>query len=162
MLTTAALLAATLLGAAATAPVPSGADISVDLALTSTTVLLPGAYVDVSITNNGPDPLTSATVVVQFGVNVASGYPQPCPLDAATDTLTCTFGALPPGATATISSGYPVTMVVGGKPFRFANTATRTASTPSDPVSANDTDTEYCYYAGGGGIPLPPVPTLFC
>lgn len=161
MLTTAALLAATLLGAAVTTPPPAGSDISVDLTLTSTKVLLPGAYYEVSITNHGPDPLTSATVVVQFGVDAASGWPQPCPADGPR-TLTCTFGALPVGETATISSPYPMYMSVYGRPFRFDNTATRTASTPSDPNSANDTDTESCSYLGGGGIPPSPVPTLYC
>lgn len=160
MLTTAALLAATLLGATATAPLPSGADLSVDLHLATTVVLLPSAQVHLSVTNHGPDPLTSATVVVRFGVDAWAFQPAPCTFDPTADTLTCPFGALPAGATATISTN--VHLLVGGPPLLFDNTATRTASTPADPNGANDTDTHRCYYTGGGGIPPPPTPTLHC
>ncbi len=159
MLTTAALLAATLLGAAATTPLPAGADISVGFNLTSSTVLLPGALAEVSITNHGPQPLTSATVAVQFGANALTIPPTPCAFDRAAKTLTCTFGPLPVGSTAMIPT--TIYFLLGGAPTRFSNTATRTASTPSDPNSANDTDTEDCTYFGGG-FPPPPIQTLYC
>jgi hypothetical protein len=158
VLSFAAALAATLLGAAATTPFPTGADISVDLNMEST-VLLNGAHVEVSITNHGPKPLASATVVVQFGANAAPTQPMPCAFDGAAETLTCSFGALPVGSTATIPT--TVYFLISGRPIRFSNTATRTASTPSDPNSANDTDSEDCNYIGGG-FPPPPIPTLYC
>nr|WP_225953719.1 DUF11 domain-containing protein [Kibdelosporangium phytohabitans] len=157
-MTTAALLAATLLSGAANVPLPARADISVDLALTST-IVLPGARVELSITNHGPEPLTSATIVVRFGADAGVAQPAPCTFDAAADTLTCPFGPLPVGGTATIST--TTYFLLGGPPTRFANTAARTVSTPLDPNSANDTDSEYCTYLGGG-FPPPPVPTLYC
>ncbi|ONI87562.1 hypothetical protein ALI144C_09270 [Actinosynnema sp. ALI-1.44] len=160
MLTTAALLAATLLGAAATAPLPVAADISVDLAVTSTTYLLPGANFELSITNQGPEPLTSATVVVRFGADGGPTFPTPCAFDSAADTLTCPFGALPVGGTAKIS--FTAYFAIGGPPMHFTNTATRTASTPLDPDSANDSDSVRCDYIGSGGFPPPAVRTLYC
>ena len=169
MLTTAALLAATVLGAAATAPpatgaaatVPpvTGADIAVGLASSSSTLLLPGARFDLSITNHGPEPLTSATVVVRFGADAAPALPPSCAFDGATEALTCTFGALPAGGTATAST--TVYFLISGPPTRFSNTATRTASTPADPDSANDTASVGCSFQGSTFPPLP-VPSLYC
>jgi hypothetical protein len=159
VLTTAALVVATLLSSAAIALPPAGADISVDFTSSSSTVLLPGAKLDLSITNHGPDPLTSATVVVQFGATAGSTWPTPCAFDTAAKTLTCTFSALPVGSTATISA--TVYFGVNGRPTHFFNTATRTASTPSDPNSANDTDTMRCSFSGSW-FPPPPGPTLYC
>ena len=153
MLTTAALLAATL-----TAPLPA-ADLAVDLDATSFTVLLPGATVDLSITNHGPDPLTSATVVVHFGANAAPARTEQCTFDGDTENLTCTFGALPAGATATISA--TVYFLISGPPQRFTNTATRTASSPADPDGTDDTDSVDCSFLGSS-FPPSPVPTLYC
>lgn len=166
MLLSAATLVASLLGAMATplsgatapAPPPASADISVDLTSTGRTILLPGANFDLSITNNGPDPLTSATVVVQFGVQAGTTPPAPCTFDAVSK-LTCAFGALPVGSTAKVST--TVYFRVSGPPMRFSNTATRTTSTPADPNGANDIDTVGCSFLGSS-FPPPPIPTLYC
>ena len=159
MLSFAVAFAVGLLGTAATPP-PATADISVDFE-SPRSLVFGGARFEVSITNHGPDPLTSATVVVQFGVNSGTGWPTPCAFDSTASTLTCTFGALPVGGTATLSTSHPIYLAVSGPPFRFSNTATRTASTPSDPNSTNDIDTDDCSFMGSV-FPPSPVPTLYC
>lgn len=140
----------------------SGTDIVVGLDAIGS-VLLAGARYDVSITNNGPEALTSATVVVQLDSRSGpSGTPPPCPLDTTTDTLTCTFGPLAVGATATVSN-----WVFFALPYQthltIYATATRTASTPTDPDPSNDSATVPCSYSEApGGIWPPTMWRLYC
>lgn len=157
MFATAALvLAAGLLGAT---PAQQTADLSVDLRAQGT-LILPGARYDVVITNNGPDALESATVVVTLEHPVLGTAPTACVTDTAARTLTCSFGPLPAGGTAT-ASGY-VYYLITGEPRQIVATANRTASTPSDPDPSNDTDTKSCTYHGPSGIPPSPYPPLWC
>lgn len=157
MFATAALaLAASLLGAP---PAQQAADLSVDL-LARGTLLLPGARYDVVITNHGPDALESATVVVTLEHQVLGTAPTACVVDTVARTMTCSFGPLPAGGTAT-ASGY-VNYLITGPPRQVTATANRTASTPADPNPGNDTDTKSCWYSGPPGIPLPPYPPLWC
>lgn len=154
MFSTILLLTASLLGPG----VAPSADLSVDLDARSI-YLLPGAYYDVTITNHGPDPVTSATVVVALDPRAAGTPTGPCVPDAATDTLTCVFGPVPAGGTATMTS--LVAYLMSGRPSAVDATATRTASTPPDPNAGNDTDLASCWYRG----PLMPpmgIPPLSC
>lgn len=66
------------------------------------TLLIPGARYTVSVTNNGPEALDTATVVVQLDRRIL-GNPSslPCPYDSVNDTLTCIFGAVAVGASVT-------------------------------------------------------------
>lgn len=159
MFTTALLLAASLFAAAPTA------DLAVDIEGRGT-YLVPGARYDVTITNHGPDALQSATVVVKLQYPTTSGSTEPCVLDSAARTITCTFGPLPAGGTATLSKtvyyvGIPAP-VPPTRPVPVDATATRTVSSPADPNAANDTDTEHCWYSGPVGIPPSPYPPLGC
>jgi hypothetical protein len=158
MFTTALLLAASLFGAAPTA------DLAVDLKAQGT-YLLPGARYDVTITNHGPEPLASATVVVTLQYQTWLSTTEPCVHDSAAYAITCTFGPLAAGATATLSrtvyySGIPLD--TPSRPTPVDATATRTASIPADPNPANDADTKRCWYWGPAGIPPSTIPPLTC
>lgn len=134
-----------------------GSDLAVGLSAIGVPVL-PGASYTVSITNNGPEPLTSATVVVQLDRHVGligTNPPSPCPLNTKAATLTCSFGVLPVGATASLQN----TVYYSLRQDRgtLVATATRTASVPVDPDSGNDTDSVTCgYWTPGIGNPWPP------
>jgi hypothetical protein len=158
MFTTALLLAASLFGAAPTA------DLAVDLKAQGTDVL-PGARYDVTITNHGPEPLASATVVVKFEYQTWSSASEPCEHHPGAYTITCTFGPLAAGATATLSRTIYYFVIPSESesiPTPVNATATRTASTPADPNPANDADTKRCWYWGPSGIPPSTYPPLSC
>jgi hypothetical protein len=129
---------------AASAQADSGADLTVGLGAFGIPLLV-GASYNVSVTNNGPEPLTSATVVVRIDPRVwtAGGTP-PCPLDVAAATLTCTFGALSVGASTSLRSS--VYFRVSDDRATLLATATRTASDPGDPNAGNDTASATCQY----------------
>jgi Domain of unknown function DUF11 len=141
----------------ASAQVDSGSDLAVEMSGIGVPVL-PGATYTVSITNNGPEPLTSATVVVQLDRQVGligTNPPSPCPLDTKAATLTCSFGVLPVGSTASLRN--TVYYRLRADRGTLVATATRTASAPADPDSGNDTDTVTCgYWTPGIGNPWPP------
>jgi hypothetical protein len=106
---------------------------------------------DVSITNNGRDPLQSATVKVRADRPVLTAQ-TPCSFHRPTATLTCQFGTLAVGATATASS--VLWFSLGSQFDRFDLTATRVASVPADPNPTNDTAIETCEWWGSGIPPL--------
>jgi hypothetical protein len=151
------------LGILATPPsaaTASGTDLAVELDVVAG-LLLPSAQYKVSVTNNGPQALTSATVIVHLDPRVSGTFqPPPCPLDTATATLTCSFGPLATGATAA-----KTTWVVYNLPNASTSvnaTATLTSSTPADPNPANNSAAEECWYTNH--YPgFPPYPyRLFC
>lgn len=134
----------------------SGADLTVGLDATGA-LLLSGAHYTVSVTNNGPQALSSATVVVRLDPRsgFAVGQPPACPLDTTTDTLTCSFGPLAIGATSSLT-----TWVVFGLPQAPAEvdaTATLVASTPADPNAANDSASVECHHEQDN-LGFPPHP----
>lgn len=145
----------------ASAEVDSGSDLAVEISAIGVPVL-PGAAYTVSITNNGPEPLTSATVVVQLDRHVGligTNPPSPCPLNAKAATLTCSFGVVPVGSTASLRN--TVYYILREDRGTLVATATRTASVPADPSSGNDTDMATCWYwTPGIGNPWPPP--VFC
>lgn len=147
-----AALTATLLTSGARAgAVPASADVSVDLTAVAN-LLLPVADYRVSVTNNGPRPLASATVVVTLDPR---GATTTAPCAFADATLTCSFGALAPGATATLTNR--VHFDVFYTAATLDATATRTASTPPDPHAGNDTDTARCHHESDQ-VGFPPWP----
>jgi hypothetical protein len=128
------------------------ADEATDLAVRLDSVgylLLPYGRFDISITNNGGDPLRSATVTLQADRPMNSTQ-TPCVVNQPAATLTCQFGALAVGATATASSVIVFNLSNGPRGDRVRLTVTRVASTPADPNPANDTATETC-----GWVPSP-------
>jgi hypothetical protein len=156
--TTVLLLAASLFGFVPPAVAPS-ADLSVDLQARSG-YILPSAYYTVTVTNHGPDAIESATVVVTLPERVLADTRFTCVVDATTQSMTCPFGPLAAGSSATATT--LVYYVMGGDPRNVTATANRTASTPSDPDPGNDTATTTCRYTGPSGIPPSPWPPLMC
>lgn len=124
-----------------------GADIAVGLDAFGS-FLLAGARYDVAVTNNGPETLTAATVVVRIDPRaLTGGGPRPpCPMDAIADTLTCSFGPVAAGATVTLSA-WVYFSLPQERHVTVEATATRTASTPADPDPSNDSATTTCAYS---------------
>jgi hypothetical protein len=133
------------------APAASAKTAETDLAvhLGAFGLTLPMVFYAVSVTNNGPDPITSATVVVKVDPR-ASSLGAPCTLDKPSATLTCQFGSLASGATATVRPSVHFDLRA---PTRLDATATLTTSTPPDPNSANNSDSHSCYWDGRAGDP---------
>jgi hypothetical protein len=138
---------------------PTSADLAVGLGATGSLLISTVTY-SVSVTNNGPDALTSASVTVRVDSRVGfmTGT-SPCALDKVAATLTCSFGGLPSGATATDKA--TVYFYLQTRPFTVKATATRTSSTPADPNSANDSAAHDCFWVYNGGIGAPPS-RMYC
>lgn len=93
----------------------------------------------VSVTNNGPAAVRSATVTatVPDGLRVSSTS-----CTASGDTVVCPFGAVPAGGRATATFSVPAGLLDIGLPYTF--TARRTSSSPTDPNGANDSAATTC------------------
>lgn len=143
------------------AAVRSGADVSVGLAAVGVR-LLSGARYTISVTNSAQQTVSSATVVVQLDPRspwVVDQRP-PCPLDPATDTLTCTFGPLAAGATSSKTTW--VVFDLPRAPTEVHATATLVASTPTDTNAANNSASVACHHVQDDmGFP-PPLWYLEC
>jgi hypothetical protein len=152
-----ALLCAMGMATPATASTRSGTDLNVGLEADGLRLLFSGAFYHVSITNNGPQTLNSATVVVQLDPRTVTVMSRPphCPLDTTTDRLTCTFGPLAVGATSTLTTWVMFDLPDG--PAEVSATATLTASSPADTNAANNSATVDCYH-DQDQIGFPPHP----
>ncbi|MEO3814556.1 hypothetical protein ABGB17_36630 [Sphaerisporangium sp. B11E5] len=120
----------------------SGPDLTViteaDAAVTLTAtprlaLLVPKIEFTVGLTGNGPGTVNSATVTTALppGLGATSSG-----CATGSGTVSCPFANLPPGTSATKKFSVPVGLLNIGVPYTF--TATRTASSPADPVSGND------------------------
>jgi uncharacterized repeat protein (TIGR01451 family) len=93
----------------------------------------------VTVTNNGPATVRSATVTatVPRGLLASS-------TSCATSSggAVCSFGTVPVGGWATATFSVPAGLLDIGLPFRF--TVRRTASAPTDPNPANDSASTTC------------------
>ncbi|MET8829072.1 cell surface protein [Streptomyces sp. NPDC004610] len=112
-----------------------------DLAVQLTATPVPGlsGRIDyrLTVTNNGPAPLTSGTVTVPDGVT-----PTTTDCTPAVGTARCDLTGLAPGASTARTLSLPVSALTLNTPHTV--TATRTASTPTDPNPANDAATSRC------------------
>jgi len=134
-------------------PLVASADLAVDLRTLGST-LLPTIRYDVAITNNGPDPLVTATVTVPLDPRAHHILTSPCTFTSATDTVTCLFATVAAGATATVSFTAWFTLPTT-VPATITATAARTASAPPDPNGSNDADTASCSWVVSVGWPAP-------
>jgi uncharacterized repeat protein (TIGR01451 family) len=93
----------------------------------------------VSVTDNGPASVRSATVTatVPVGLRVSSSS---CTVSG--NTVSCPFGSVPVGGRATATFSVPAGLLDIGLPYRF--TAQRTSSSPTDPNSADDSAATTC------------------
>ncbi|MFE6747106.1 IPT/TIG domain-containing protein [Kitasatospora purpeofusca] len=121
--------------------VAPSADIAVTVAgRPSLGILVPYLTYTLTAHNNGPDPVTSATITASLppgagATNLSSGC------TAATGTVTCTYGSIANGADSAKSFRVPLNLLsLGPVPV----TGTRTASAPTDSTPANDSSTATC------------------
>ncbi|MEV4311906.1 hypothetical protein [Actinocrispum sp. NPDC049592] len=124
----------------ATLTVIAQADAAVSLsAVPKAGLLVPRIDVTVRVTNNGPGKLTSAEVrgALSPGLTANSG-----PGCTGGSQPVCTFGEIASGASATGTFSVPLGLLYIGLPFRIS--ATKTASTPTDPVAANNSAATTC------------------
>ncbi|MER6241499.1 hypothetical protein ABT185_36655 [Streptomyces clavifer] len=123
------------------AAVSSAADIAV--AVTGQPhlgVLVPYLRYTLTAHNTGPDAVTSATVTASLPPGAsATGLSSGCTTGAG--TVTCAYGAIANGASADKSFRVPLHLLSLGQK---SVTGTRTASSPDDPGTANDSDTATC------------------
>ncbi|MEU5402857.1 hypothetical protein ABZ348_26575 [Streptomyces sp. NPDC005963] len=126
-------------------PTANGPPPSADLAVAVTAqprlaILVPYLTYTLTANNTGPGAVTSATVTAALPPGTgASSLPAGC--TTSTGTVTCTYGAIASGASAAKSFRVPLHLLSLGD---ITVTGTRTASSPTDPNAANDTDSATC------------------
>lgn len=120
---------------------PAAADIDVDLAAhPHLGILVPYLGYTVTAHNTGPDAVTSATLTATLPAGkTATQLSSGC--TSSPGTVTCTYGSIANGASATSTFHLPLNILSFG---HVTVTATRTASTPNDNNPANDSDTATC------------------
>jgi uncharacterized protein DUF11 len=124
----------------ATLTVISQADAGVTLsAAPKSGLLVPRIDVTVRVTNNGPGKLRSAEVrgALSTGLTANSG-----PGCTGGSQPVCTFGEIASGSSATGTFSVPLGLLYIGLPFRIS--ATKTTSTPTDPVAGNNSAATTC------------------
>jgi hypothetical protein len=116
------------------------ADVAV--ALTATPkfgLLVPRLDFTVKVTNKGPGKLKSAEVRGKLSPGLTANAGSKC-IGGAQPV--CTFGELAVGASVTGTYSVPLGLLYIGLPYQFS--ATRTASSPTDPNTANDSASTSC------------------
>ncbi|KOG87533.1 hypothetical protein ADK38_24920, partial [Streptomyces varsoviensis] len=103
-------------------------------------ILVPNLTYTLTAHNLGPAAVTSATITATLppgasATNLSAG----CTTSAG--TVTCTYGAIANGASASKSFSIPLSLLSLGP---VSVTGTRTASTPADNNPANDSATATC------------------
>lgn len=113
------------------------ADISVDLAAASRLLSSQVNYT-LNIDNNGPGDATGVQVVVDLPTQTTNvtTLPAACTYNSATDEVTCTYSSLTTGSIRAPSFTATMGLLSIGQ---LPATATRVASSPTDPNPANDT-----------------------
>ncbi|MFJ2153978.1 IPT/TIG domain-containing protein [Streptomyces microflavus] len=117
------------------------ADIDVDVtAQPHLGILVPYLTYTLKARNTGPDAATSATLTATLPAGkTATNLSAGC--TSAPGTVTCTYGAIANGASATSTFRLPIGILALG---HVTVSATRTASAPTDPNPANDSDSATC------------------
>ncbi|MFD6891014.1 IPT/TIG domain-containing protein [Streptomyces sp. NPDC059957] len=117
------------------------ADIDVDLtAQPGFSLLVPYLTYTLTARNTGPGTVTSATLTASLPAGASANTLSPgCTV--AGSTVTCAFGSIANGASATKTFRVPLGLLSLG---RVSVTATRTASAPTDPGPLNDSATASC------------------
>ena len=94
----------------------------------------------ISVKNNGPDPATDIRVVAT-GPGATAYYASTCTRVGTTRSVNCDIPSLASGTTVTRTLTVNTGMLTAGV---LTATAQRTASSPIDPVAANDKATRTC------------------
>ena len=126
-------------GVSAATPPPTTADIAVTDTVSNATPL-PFSSITFTITARNNGPVAATGVVVTDANNSPSFIPNPASITTTPGTTfnlvtgVWTIGPLAVGQVVTLT----ITGQVGAAGASFINTATRTASSPTDPNPAND------------------------
>jgi Domain of unknown function DUF11 len=123
-----------------TLTVISQADVAVGVTATPRFgLLVPRIDMTVKVTNNGPGKVRSAQVRGSLAAGLTSSAGTRCTGGAQP---VCTFGELAAGASTTGTFSVPIGLLYIGLPYQFS--VTRTASSPTDPDTANNTAATSC------------------
>ena len=120
---------------------PAAADLAVNvIGQPHLGILVPYLTYTLNAHNNGPDPVTSATITASLpagasATNLSSGC------TTSSNSVTCTYGSIANGADTAKSFRIPLHLLSIG---HVAVTGVRTASAPTDNNAANDSDTASC------------------
>ncbi|WP_439673435.1 hypothetical protein [Embleya sp. MST-111070] len=119
----------------------ANADLGVSVAaLPHLGILVPYLSYTVTAHNNGPGDVTAATLTATLPAGkTATNLSTGC--TSIPGTVTCTYGAITNGASATSTFRLPIGILSLG---HVTVAATRTASTPTDNNAANDSATATC------------------
>ena len=126
-----------------TAPPPANADLGVDLTATAHGLLTSHINYDAAVTNNGPATATGVTITTQLPSAATGITSSTCTYTSSTDQVSCPISSIANGATTHATFRAYFGLLTIGLPLHA--TATRTASSPTDPNATNDSDTAYCY-----------------
>ncbi len=120
--------------------VQNPADVAVTMTAAVTMVTTARITYTISVKNNGPDPATGIRVVAT-GPGATAYYASTCTRVGTTRSANCDIASLASGATVTRTLTVNTGMLTAGV---LTATAQRTASSPNDPVAANDKATRTC------------------
>ena len=125
-----------------TPPPPANADLGVDLDATAAGLLVSHVNYHLAVTNNGPGTASAATITTQLPAAATSIASSTCTYSSSTDQVSCPISSIANGATTNITFRAYFGLLTIGLPLHA--TATRTASSPTDPNAANDSDSANC------------------
>jgi uncharacterized repeat protein (TIGR01451 family) len=119
---------------------PQNADVAVSLSAAVKMVGTARITYTITAKNNGPADATAVRVVGTFSIKT-SYFATTCARVGTTRSVNCDFGTLASGATASRTLTVNTLLAAVGP---VITTAERTASSPNDPVAANDTANRAC------------------
>ncbi|MDI2125244.1 hypothetical protein [Yinghuangia seranimata] len=117
-----------------------------DLAVTTTAavsgLLLPTVTVTAKVDNVGSAATTGSTLTFSYPSGFTNPVAAGCTVNTSARTVTCTMGAIAPGANAQKSVKFsPGLLTIGSN---LTVTAVSSGATPTDPVTTNNTDGATC------------------
>jgi hypothetical protein len=119
---------------------PQAADIAVSLGASPTGILTSRVTYNVRATNLGPGSASSVRIEGNYAAGFSWAGGNGC-VRTSGRHVQCDFSAIPAGGSATASFSVDAGLLALGS---FTTTVTRTSSTPSDPVSSNDSASRSC------------------
>ncbi|WP_051223783.1 DUF11 domain-containing protein [Conexibacter woesei] len=123
-------------------PPPANADLGVDLRATAAGLLVSHVNYHLAVTNNGPAAASGVTITTQLPWAATSIASTTCTYSSSTDQVSCPISSIANGATTSITFRAYFGLLTVGLPLHA--TATRTASSPTDPNPANDSNGTNC------------------
>ncbi|WP_350278779.1 DUF11 domain-containing protein [Kribbella sp. HUAS MG21] len=119
---------------------PSAADIAVSLTASVRSAITARITYTITVKNNGPADATAIRVVGTYPAGLAYAGSN-CTRVGTTRSVNCDIASLASGASTTRTVSADTGLLTAGA---LTGTATRTASSPSDPVATNDKASRTC------------------